>query len=157
MKPINPLPILEAGQSERTFYVVFSDAHELPSWFKPFTCEEFEHCFVMAQVGLVCCAVEQSNYAIMQHTYWNTVDPGKVLDADDLASIWAQCGYKIVKFSTTFSEDNRVWCLRNALPTCVNLCKNLLGISTWHQTPKGLYCWLMENGGQIVEGKDYGK
>ena len=157
MQPIHPLQMLGVGASKKTFYVVFSNANHLPLWFRWVTRKNFEHCFVMAQAGIVCCAVEQSNYAIMQHTYWDTITPGKPLSAELLSSVWAEMGYTVIKFETAFSESNRVWNPCNALPTCVNLCKNLLGVSTWIQSPYGFYLWLLKNGGSVVKGDHHGR
>lgn len=142
---------------ERIFYAVFCDAEELPFWCRLFVREGFGHCYVMCQSGPVCVAVEQVNYAILQHCYWNMLEPGQPMNADLIARVWADMGVCVVRFSTRFSKGTRAWGACNALPTCVNLCKKLLGISCRAQTPFGLYRWLLANDGELVKGEiDHG-
>lgn len=139
--------------------MVFCDAERVPWWMKPFVRPGFEHCFALAQVGPVVCVVEQVNYAILQHTYWQTLQLPEgaevalygCLDVEELAAKWAAEGYMVVRFRSRFSSTHRVWTPCNLLPSCVSLCKNLLGVKAWAQTPLQLYRWLLAQGGEQVE------
>lgn len=161
----SPLPETDGIFSERLLFVVFCDADAPPWWMRPFIAPGFEHCFTLAQVGPVACVVEQVNYAILQHTYWQTLElpegaPVAIygcLDVEDVAAKWAREGYTVVRFRTSFSLANRVWGACNLLPSCVSLCKNLLGVKSWAQTPPQLYRWLLANGGELVEDVDDGR
>jgi hypothetical protein len=40
--------------------------------------------------------------------------------------------------------------------SCVNFCKDLLGLSAWQVfTPAQFYKWLLANGGKVYEASDY--
>lgn len=163
--PPSTSPETDGISSERTLFVVFCDADVVPWWMKPFVTPGFEHCFTLAQVGPVACVVEQVNYAILQHTYWQTLElpegaPVAIygcLDVEDLALKWAGEGYVVVRIRTCFSYSHRVWRACNLLPTCVSLCKNLLGVKCAAQTPLQLYRWLLANGGELVEDTENGR
>lgn len=141
------------AEPERTFFVVFCDSEHLVFWQRIFAKDDFRHCFVMNQMLGLCQVTEQTNYAILQHTYWNSLDEGEPLDAELLARAWAATGLCVLRVRTRFNHKNRVWGACNALPTCVNLCKNLMGINCWAQTPYQLYRWLLKENAEIVEGE----
>lgn len=162
--PLETLQTLENGASERTFYVLFYESERLPRWLRPFLDPKYQHCCLAAQVGPVICVVDQCNNAIMQHAFWNWVqdDEGIVpgifapIDVENWAETKACEGYEVIRYRGFFDAGNRVWHPCNALPTCVNLCKNLLGVTCWAQTPKQLYHWLLKNGGTLVKEVDHG-
>jgi len=155
----------DGTSSDRTFFVVFCDSDAVPWWMVPFVRPGFEHCFTLAQVGPVVCVVEQVNYAILQHTYWQTLQLPEGsdvvlyanLDVEELAAKWACEGFTVVRFRTRFSRRHRVWMACNLLPTCVSLCKNVLGVKSAAQTPLQLYRWLIAQGGELLEDMSDGR
>lgn len=148
------LPISHRGKSKRTYYVVFCEAEELPFFARIFTKPPLSHCFILVQNGPVCTVVEQSNYAIMQHAYWNKASAKDGLDVEYLARVWLRLGFTIVKFEVDGYRKSLLWHPCNILPTCVSLCKNLMGVKTFVQTPHGFYSWLVKNGGKVLEVND---
>lgn len=127
-----------------TWYIVFSDYEVTKHWSHFFMKEGFRHCYCFRQIG--------------DYIYW--VDPttsnidSAIIVGDVTTTIKTILDYKrpsiVVAFTKTFDFDNKMFRLRNMLPTCVNVVKMFIGINSTAQTPYQLYKDLLYKGAQKI-------
>lgn len=130
--------------------------------------QNFSHCMVLQPIVhrfvvdgkelLVenCFSIEYTGYAILQQYYRWIDKPLDHLHTHDVARLWAQNGWRVVKIERKLDEDVSLIPICNLFMSCVTLSKCLMGVSCLAQTPYQLYRWMIRNGGIELEDRNDG-
>lgn len=123
------------------WYVVFCDSDQIGLPFRWFTCQDFRHCF--------CIAESPTGTLIMNYTDFHCeVRMGYGQSASEMAFGFVNAGMKVLRVMT---EKRRGFNLRGFV-YCVSLTKSFLGLRGCYAiTPFGLHRWLKKSNLSIID------
>jgi len=143
-----PLWQRQNGTSTKTWYFLFNEtSNNIPWWYKLAIRshdKQFGHVSLMAPAG-------DGMFQLINPTPCGaelTISPIlECLGYDDIGLILKSQGFKVIRYS--FEQESSI-SIYNMPPTCVSLCKAIVGLKSNTITPFGLYKDLLERGGVLL-------